>query len=87
MDAASLVALLSLTIWLYLLAAHGNFWMPRESKAPDTSARTDWPEICAVIPACNEADMLDRTLPVDAKARKAVSQQPDRLPVRRNRSF
>ena len=49
--------------WLYLVAAHGSYWrtsqrLPRVSGEPDA-----WPEVVAVVPARNEAEMLPITLP------------------------
>jgi hopene-associated glycosyltransferase HpnB len=49
--------------WLYLVAAHGGYWrtsqrLPRVSGEPDA-----WPDVVAVIPARNEAEMLPVTLP------------------------
>src|ERR1700747_2381801 len=49
--------------WLYLSAAHGGFWrtsprLPRVSGEPDA-----WPDVVAVVPARNEAEMLPVTLP------------------------
>src|SRR5690349_24439730 len=49
--------------WLYLVAAHGSYWrtsqrLPRVSGEPDV-----WPDVVAVVPARNEAEMLPVTLP------------------------
>jgi hopene-associated glycosyltransferase HpnB len=49
--------------WLYLVAAHGGYWrtsqrLPRVSGEPDA-----WPDVVAVVPARNEAEMLPLTLP------------------------
>src|SRR5436190_1962735 len=49
--------------WLYLVAAHGGYWrtsqrLPRVSGEPDA-----WPDVVAVVPARNEAEMLPVTLP------------------------
>jgi len=49
--------------WLYLVAAHGGYWrtsqrLPRVSTEPDA-----WPDVVAVVPARNEAEMLPVTLP------------------------
>lgn len=57
-----ILANMDLGIWTYLLLAHGGFWQPnfleKSQKQPET-----WPEVCAIIPARNEADALDNTLP------------------------
>jgi hopene-associated glycosyltransferase HpnB len=49
--------------WLYLVAGHGGYWrtsqrLPRVSGEPDA-----WPDVVAVVPARNEAEMLPVTLP------------------------
>jgi hopene-associated glycosyltransferase HpnB len=49
--------------WLYLVAAHGGYWrtsqrLPRVNGEPDA-----WPDVVAVVPARNEAEMLPVTLP------------------------
>jgi len=49
--------------WLYLVAAHGGYWrtsqrLPRVTAEPDA-----WPDVVAVVPARNEAEMLPVTLP------------------------
>jgi hopene-associated glycosyltransferase HpnB len=49
--------------WLYLVTAHGGYWrtsrrLPRVSGEPDA-----WPDVVAVVPARNEAEMLPVTLP------------------------
>ncbi len=57
------LALLSLLAWLYLLSLHGGFWLarPRLDRAPKTAAR-DWPSVIAVVPARNEADVVETAL-------------------------
>lgn len=61
------VALLSLATWLYLLLAHGRYWLadqylPAEPGAFKAGDR-EWPDVVAVVPARDEADMLPLTLP------------------------
>jgi len=56
-----LIALLDVALWLYLLLAHGQFWRLIALKQ-DTPLPEVWPEVCVIIPARNEADMLDGTL-------------------------
>ena len=59
----------SAAAWIYLVAAHGGFWLtsqrlpasaqlPRARVAPDS-----WPPVAAVVPARNEAESLPGTLP------------------------
>ncbi len=63
---ATALSALSLAIWLYLLVFHGRFWWAdqRLDRAdPDSGdAALGWPEVVAVVPARNEADVLDRSL-------------------------
>src|SRR5256884_5891246 len=49
--------------WLSLVAGHGGYWrtsqrLPRVTAEPDA-----WPDVVAVVPARNEAEMLPVTLP------------------------
>ena len=49
--------------WLYLVTGHGGYWrtsqrLPRIGGEPDA-----WPDVVAVVPARNEAEMLPVTLP------------------------
>jgi len=55
----SLLALLALLAWAYLLALHGRFWLagPRLD-APVPPAAGDLPSVVAVVPARNEADVV-----------------------------
>jgi hopene-associated glycosyltransferase HpnB len=60
------LAWLSLVIWLVLLLARGRFWrmdlrLPRATA--DDAAAGAWPEVAAVIPAREEAEILPETLP------------------------
>jgi hopene-associated glycosyltransferase HpnB len=71
-----IVCAVSAAAWLYLLLAHGGYWLTNRRLPPaDGSARGDrntpagssptgsWPTVVAVVPARNEADMLPITLP------------------------
>jgi hopene-associated glycosyltransferase HpnB len=60
--AASALALLA---WVYLLAFRGGYWRT-DQRLPATSSAgrpRSWPDVVAVIPARNEADILPGTLP------------------------
>lgn len=49
-------------IWLVLLTAWGQFWRA-DQRLPETSAVLDeWPDVCAIVPARNEADVLPQSL-------------------------
>lgn len=65
MTAALVIAALSLVIWLYLILAHGGFWLGRENDDVLLTGEplAQWPRVCAVIPARNEADMIPLSLP------------------------
>ncbi len=59
------IASFALGIWLYLIFAHGAFWLGRECDDEDPPALPKghrWPSVVAVVPARNEADMLPRSL-------------------------
>ena len=63
MLAVSIACAAAAVAWLYLVAAHGGYWrtsqrLPRVSSEPDA-----WPDVVAVVPARNEAEMLPVTLP------------------------
>jgi len=56
-----LLAAIPLAIWIYLFLARGNFWQLRED---DTQPQplTSWPSVVAIVPACNEAETIARTV-------------------------
>ncbi len=63
MLALSIACVLAAVTWTYLVIGHGGYWrtsqwLPPVSRDPDT-----WPDVVAVIPARNEAEMLPVTLP------------------------
>jgi hopene-associated glycosyltransferase HpnB len=51
-----LLAAAALAVWVYLVFAHGGFWLcgERDDGTPPTPAV--WPPVAAVVPARNEAD-------------------------------
>ena len=56
-----LLTVLSLLIWLILLGFWGQFWRCNQllpETSPDSSGLKDYPSICAVIPARNEAEVI-----------------------------
>lgn len=60
---AFVIAGLALAIWLYLVLAHGRFWLCAEREdADDPPEPSAWPAVAAVIPARNEADMVPQGL-------------------------
>lgn len=57
------LAALSLLIWAGLIAAHHGFWLTRERDAadlPPPPAR--WPDVVAIVPARDEADVVSRAI-------------------------
>jgi hopene-associated glycosyltransferase HpnB len=63
MLALSIACAVAAVAWAYLVAGHGGYWrttqwLPLVSRDPDT-----WPDVVAVVPARNEAEMLPATLP------------------------
>ena len=58
----TLLALLPLAIWLYLLLAHGQFWRARDRDTAPLPAPAAWPAIVAVVPARDEADVIARSI-------------------------
>ncbi len=51
---------LSLTLWLYLILLHGRYWRCDEKLDDDFLER--WPEVVAVVPARNEAEVIGSAL-------------------------
>jgi Glycosyl transferase family 2 len=62
------MALLSIAIWLGLLTLWGGFWRcnqrldGKDTTLGDTQREPSFPNICAIIPARNEADVLPQTV-------------------------
>ncbi len=59
----ALLALIPVAIWLYLLAGRGMFWvMGERDDVSEPAAPATWPSVVAVVPARNEADVIERTV-------------------------
>jgi cellulose synthase/poly-beta-1,6-N-acetylglucosamine synthase-like glycosyltransferase len=63
MLALSIACTVAAVVWAYLVIGHGGYWrtsqwLPGVTREPDA-----WPEVVAVVPARNEAEMLPLTLP------------------------
>lgn len=57
------LSLLSLMIWVGLLAWRGQFWRSDQQLIPSqASSLKTWPPVCAIVPARNEASILPTTL-------------------------
>src|SRR5271167_3809798 len=50
------IALVAVAIWVYLIAAHGRFWLSRPELAP--VARRRGPRVDVVVPARDEAQSI-----------------------------
>jgi len=63
MNLWTIVGLLALAIWLYLIAARGGFWLAREhDDGASAPAPARWPCVVAVVPARNEADVIAQSI-------------------------
>jgi hopene-associated glycosyltransferase HpnB len=59
----SLVAALSLAVWLVLLFGRQGFWLTTERDTRDMPAEPgEWPKVVAVVPARDEADVIARSV-------------------------
>ena len=60
---ALILAALSLAIWLGLIFGNGGFWLARERDTRDLPPEPQaWPEVIAVVPARDEADVIARSI-------------------------
>jgi len=62
MIAGILFGFVPLAIWLYLLLFHSGFWLLRERDTQPVSEPASWPAVVAVVPARNEADVIQRSI-------------------------
>lgn len=53
----------ALLAWIYLLVGHGGFWRTDQRLPPAASEFAVWPDVVAIVPARDEADVLPHTLP------------------------
>lgn len=56
------VAGLSLAAWVYLTFFHGRFWVGDQRLAGSNIAPAVWPHLLAVVPARDEAEVIERSL-------------------------
>ena len=63
MLALSIACTVAAAAWAYLIAGHGGYWRTSEWLPPVTGEPDAWPDVVAVVPARNEAEMLPATLP------------------------
>jgi hopene-associated glycosyltransferase HpnB len=59
---SSTIAILTLGIWVYLLAARGRFWLGLDRDDARPVNLREWPTVAAVIPARNEAACIGKTI-------------------------
>lgn len=59
---SSLIAIVALGVWVYLVTARGRFWLGLERDRAKTDSLPSWPSVAAVIPARNEAACIGETI-------------------------
>lgn len=62
MIAGLIFGFLPLAAWLYMLLWRDGFWRLRERDSLPVPVPADWPGVVAVVPARNEADMIQHSL-------------------------
>jgi hopene-associated glycosyltransferase HpnB len=62
MIAGILFGFVPLAIWVYLFLFHNGFWLLRERDTKPVAAPASWPSVVAVVPARNEADVIQRSI-------------------------
>jgi hopene-associated glycosyltransferase HpnB len=62
MPALSIACTVAAVVWVYLLAGHGGYWRTSQW-LPASNEPARWPDVVAIVPARNEAEMLPVTLP------------------------
>jgi hopene-associated glycosyltransferase HpnB len=63
MTVMTALGLLAFAIWLYLLVARGGFWLTRERDDREIlPTPAQWPNVAAVVPARNEADVIAQSI-------------------------
>lgn len=53
---------LSLVVWLYLVLLRGGFWRAGERLGETAAIPPAWPEVVAIVPARDEADVIGRSI-------------------------
>ncbi|HVM84168.1 MAG TPA: glycosyltransferase [Candidatus Binatia bacterium] len=61
LDPILALSILAVGIWTYLLLFRGGFWREMPRPAP-SHAPVQWPDVVAVVPARNEADVVGRSM-------------------------
>ncbi|MGP8247260.1 MAG: glycosyltransferase [Bryobacteraceae bacterium] len=60
--AIELAAYLALAIWVYLLTGRGGFWLERAATPPRLNASRKYPSVVVVVPARNEAPVVEKAI-------------------------
>jgi hopene-associated glycosyltransferase HpnB len=63
MLALSIAATAAAVVWVYLVIGHGGYWRASQWLPPAAREPDRWPDVVAIVPARNEAEMLPVTLP------------------------
>jgi hopene-associated glycosyltransferase HpnB len=58
----SLIAVISLGIWVYLLVFRGKFWLSDQRLDGSPCRRDAWPAVVALVPARDEAEVVGRCI-------------------------
>ena len=61
-ELTTLLAVLCLATWLYLIGARGMFWLGSVRDADAAAAPASWPPVAVVIPARNEAECIGESI-------------------------
>jgi hopene-associated glycosyltransferase HpnB len=63
MLALSIACTVAAVVWAYLVAGHGGYWRTSQWLPATDAEPARWPDVVAIVPARNEAEMLPATLP------------------------
>src|SRR5271166_1510352 len=81
MLALSIACVLAAVAWGYLVAGHSGYWRTSQRPPPVTRAPDTWPDVVAVVPARNEAEMLPAMLPALLPMLRLYRLSPLRAPA------
>jgi hopene-associated glycosyltransferase HpnB len=56
------IGALALAVWLVLLFGRGGFWLARERDVGPVAASPYWPEVVAIVPARDEAEVVGQSI-------------------------
>src|SRR5271166_5374218 len=81
MLALSIACVLAAVAWGYLVAGHSGYWRTSQRPPPVTRDPDTWPDVVAVVPARNEAEMLPAMLPALLPMLRLYRLSPLRAPA------